>query len=229
MKAVRKAMYLHLKDDSDADNDNGTSNNNHDVVVLTDNEEGDNHEDNTIAVGENGIITLLQSKKRKKRNSKSTAPESLTKPGTYYRVLNAYMADENRPHVVKIGSNPTMAALDSRQFLHKAIYDILLLSYNDTTNNAISGFAFPEVVYFEQAGVCIDIPSDFDVLTSRDISDIVGYLNFHYQVAHRKNKSSGCHDDFANFVGMHPYTYYYHLWLNQVPCLQNLDIPTLPV
>ena len=104
--------------------------------------EGDNHEDNTIAVGENGIISVLQSKKRKKRNSKSTAPDSLTKPGTYYRVLNAYMADENRPHVVKIGSNPTMAALDSRQFLHKAIYDILLLSYNDTTNNAISGFAF---------------------------------------------------------------------------------------
>ena len=59
-------MYLHLKDDSDADNDNCTSNNNHDVVVLTDKEEGGNDEDNTIAVGENGIISVLQSKKRKK-------------------------------------------------------------------------------------------------------------------------------------------------------------------
>ena len=86
MKAVCKAMYLHLKDDSDADNDNGTSNNNHDVVVLTDNEEGDNHEDNTIAVGENGIISVLQSKKGKKSNSESIAAESLTKSGSYYRI-----------------------------------------------------------------------------------------------------------------------------------------------
>ena len=139
------------------------------------------------------------------------------------------MADEIRPHVVIIGSNPTMATLDSCQFLHRVFYNILLLSSNDTTNNAISGFSFPEVVYFEQAGVCIDVPSDFDVLTSRDISDVMGYLHFHYQVLHRKNNASGCHDDFANFVGMHPYTYYYHLWLNQVPRLQNLDVQTLPV
>ena len=69
MKAVHKAMYLHLKDDSDADNHNGISNNYHDVVELTDKEEGGNHEDNTITVGENGIISLLQAKKRKKRNS----------------------------------------------------------------------------------------------------------------------------------------------------------------
>ena len=65
--------------------------------------EGDNHEDNTIAVGENGIISVLQSKTKKKRNSKSATPDSLTKPGTYYRVLNAYMADEKKPHVVILG------------------------------------------------------------------------------------------------------------------------------
>ena len=142
MKAVHKAMYLHLKDDSDADNDNGISNNYHDVVVLTDKEEGGNHEGNTIAVGENGIISVLQSKRRKKRNSKQTAPVSLTEPETYYRVLNAYIADANRPHAVNFGSNISMAALDSQHFLHRAIFNILLLSYNDTTNNAISGFAF---------------------------------------------------------------------------------------
>ena len=127
------------------------------------------------------------------------------------------MADENRPHVVKFGSNPTMAALVCCQSLHKAIYDILLLSYNDTTNHGISGFDIPEVAYFQQTGVCIDIPSDFDILSSRDFSDIMEYLNFHYQVADRKNKSSGCHDDFENFVGTHPYLHYYHLWLTQVP------------
>ena len=54
------------------------------------------------------------------------------------------------------------------------------------------------------------------------------YLNFHYQVAHKKNKSSGCHDDFASFVGTCPYLLYYPLWLNHVPCLQNLAVPALP-
>ena len=36
MKAVCKEKHIHLKDDSDTDHDNGTSNNNCDVVVLTD-------------------------------------------------------------------------------------------------------------------------------------------------------------------------------------------------
>ena len=79
------------------------------------------------------------------------------------------MADVNRPFVVNIGSNPTMATLDNHQFLHKSIYDILHLSYYYTTNNVINGFAFPEVVYFEQAGVSIDVASEFDVLTSKDL------------------------------------------------------------
>ena len=42
IKAVCKAMYLHLKDDSD------TSNNSHDVVVLTDKEEDGHDEDKLL-------------------------------------------------------------------------------------------------------------------------------------------------------------------------------------
>ena len=99
-----------------------------------------------------------------------------------------------------------MAALDSRQFLHKAIYDIMLLSYNDTTNNAVSGFAFLEVVYFEQAGVCIDITFDFDVITSKDTIDIMGYLDIFIISWHsvRTNHQSVMMN-FANFVGMCPH------------------------
>ena len=48
MKAVVEAMYLHLKDYSDADNDNGTSNNNHDVAALTGKEVDGNDEGNTL-------------------------------------------------------------------------------------------------------------------------------------------------------------------------------------
>jgi hypothetical protein len=138
------------------------------------------------------------------------------------------MFDVNRLFVANMGSNPTMAALDNCQFLHKSIYDILLLSCKDTTNNVINAFAFPEVMYFEQAGESIDVASEFDVLTSNSLSNVMGYLNFHYWVAHRKNKSSGSHADFSNFVGTHPYRLYYHLWFNQVPYLHSLAVPTLP-
>jgi hypothetical protein len=56
----------------------------------------------------------------------------------------------------------------------------------------------------------------------------MGYLNFHCQAAHRENKSSANHDDFEKFVGNHPYLLYFHLWLLQVPNLQNHAVPTLP-
>jgi hypothetical protein len=58
----------------------------------------------------------LKNKKGKKKRHKSTAPNSISKPGTYYRIINTYMADQNRPDVVNIGSNPTMADLDSHCF-----------------------------------------------------------------------------------------------------------------
>ena len=50
MKSVCTTMYLHLKDVSDADNDNGASNNTHNVVVLTGKEVDGNDEGNNIAV-----------------------------------------------------------------------------------------------------------------------------------------------------------------------------------
>ena len=191
LKAVCKAIYFHHKDSSNVDEDDDCTSDNACDMVLAGKEEDGNDED-IMAVGENEVISVLQSDKRK---SESSTPDSDSKPGTYNRVINAYIADVNRPFVVNIGSNQTMTALESCQILHKAIYDILLLSYNDTTNTVIHGFAFPEVVYFEQEGVSIDVAFEFDVLTSQDFSVVMGYLNFHYQVAHKKNKSSESHDD----------------------------------
>ena len=103
-----------------------------------------------------------------------------------------------------------MAALDSHKFLHKAIYDKLLLPYNDITHNAISRFAYPEVKFFQLVGVCNNVANDFDDISSADFSDAMGYLNFHYQAAHRNNKSSGFCDDFVKFVGNRPYLLYHH-------------------
>ena len=170
----------------------------------------------------------LQNKNRKKKQLKSKAPSAISKPGTYYRIINTYMADQNCPDVVNISSIPTIADLDNHCHLHISIYDKLLLSYHDSSCDTISGFAFPEVFYFENAGVPFDIANNYDVISSQDVSDAKGYLTFHYQAAHRNNKSSGNHNDFEKFVGNFPYLLYYHLWLLQVPCLQNHAIPTLP-
>ena len=134
-------------------------------------------------------MTCLRKKEKKKKHLKSTDLCAVSKPGTYYRIINTYMSEHNCPDVVKIGSNPTIADWDSQRFLHKSIYDKLLLSYHDSSCDAIGGFAFPEVFYFENAGVPFDIANNFDVISSQDFSDTKGYLNFHYQAAHRKNKS----------------------------------------
>ena len=69
----------------------------------------------------------LKNKKGKKKWHKSTAPNSISKPGTYYRIINTYMADQNCPDVVNIGSNPTMADLDSRRFVHQHFQSIIPL------------------------------------------------------------------------------------------------------
>ena len=76
------------------------------------------------------------------------------------------MADQNCPDVVNICSILTMADSDSQLFLHKWVYDKLLLSYHDSSCDAISGFAFPEVFYFENAGVPFDIAINCDVISS---------------------------------------------------------------
>ena len=53
MLAICKAMFLHLKDDNDANHDNGTSNNRYDVVVLTDKVDHCNDEGNTTTTNLN--------------------------------------------------------------------------------------------------------------------------------------------------------------------------------
>ena len=121
------------------------------------------------------------------------------------------MSEHNRPDVVKIGSNPTIADLDSQCFLHKSIYDKILLSYHDSLCDGICGFPFPEVFYLETAGVPFDIASKFDVISSQDFSGAMGYLSFHYQAAHRNNKFSGNYNDFEEFVCNRPYLLFNHL------------------
>ena len=94
-----------------------------------------------------GVVDYVkpQNKKIKMKQLKSTAPCAVSKPGTYYRIINTYISEHNCPDAVKTGSNPTIADLDSQCFLHWSIYDKLFLSNHDFSCDAFSGFAFPEV------------------------------------------------------------------------------------
>jgi hypothetical protein len=61
-------------------------------------------------------------------------------------------------------------------------------------------------------------------LTANDVAAILEYINHHYQIAYRRNKQSGSHSDFQNFVGTRHYLFYYHLFLNQAPHLLNFAV-----
>ena len=170
-------------------------------------ENSDNKEDDTDVRKIAGMVAseAPKPKKRKSKQRISSPPDAVSRPGTYYRIIYTYMLEKNCPLVVNIGSNPTIADLDSCCFVHKGICDKLLFSYYDLTCESISGFTFPEIQFFEHVGVCNNIAADFDNISSQDFSDAMSYLNFHYQVAHRNNKASGSQRDFIHFVGNQPY------------------------
>ena len=78
---------------------------------------------NQMQEEEEHFITLVNNKKsithekRKSKGSKGTPPASITKIGTYYRVINIYFDEIHCSNVAKLGSAPSISKLDSRQFL----------------------------------------------------------------------------------------------------------------
>jgi hypothetical protein len=75
-----------------------------------------------------------------------------------------------------------------------------------------------------------DVPfaAEFDVLTSEELKDVMEHINHWYRHAHRNRKKSCNHGKFEDFVGDKPFVYYYHLWLQEIPRLLSLAVPTLP-
>ena len=68
LKALWEAMYFQHKDGSEVDDDDCTSDNACDMVLAGKEEDG-NYEE-IVSVGENEIISVQQSKTRKKRKRK---------------------------------------------------------------------------------------------------------------------------------------------------------------
>lgn len=176
-----------------------------------------------------GAITSA-SRARKNKKAKGTAPNAVTCMNTYFRVINVYMCQKNRSLVMDLGRPPNKANLDSRTSPYRHVYEALLTQYLDNDDNDAAVFAFPDHVYWTLTGIGKDVASsEFDSsLTVNDVEAILDYINYHYQVAHRKNKQSGSHADFENFVGTRYFLFYYHLWLNEAPNLLNFAVPELP-
>ena len=167
---------------------------------------------------------------RKKKKPKGTAPNAVTCMNTYFRVINVYMCQKNRSLVMDLGRPPNKANLDSRTSPHRHVYEALLTQYLDNNDDDAAAFAFPDHLYWKLTGIDHDVASsEFDsAVTVNDFEAILDYINHHYQVAHRKNKQSGSHADFENFVGTRYFLFYYHLWLNEAPNLLNFAVPELP-
>ena len=88
MKAISDAMYHQPlqginSDDEDNNNTKGVDIANQSLYISA-GEESKNEEGG-------------EPMKKKSRKCKATTPEAITKPGSYYHIINTYMLDENRP------------------------------------------------------------------------------------------------------------------------------------
>jgi hypothetical protein len=157
----------------------------------------------------------------------------VTQEGTYYRAINVYFDELHRADVSRHGEPPSMRDLDTRQFLNKEVFDNLLHTYLEMSIAAdhIGLIAFSDNPYLQAMGVvdgAVPFAAKFDVLTSEEFKDTMAYINHWYQHAHRNSKMSGSHGNFEDFVGDKPFVYYYHLWLQEIPHLFALAVPTMP-
>jgi len=80
------------------------------------------------------LLPLTMTRQKKKKPAKSTKPSAVTKEGSLYRYIIAFFLDKMRPHVAKLGHQPTAAALDKRELLHIGVFSELQGYYNDEDN-----------------------------------------------------------------------------------------------
>ncbi|KAI2499398.1 hypothetical protein MHU86_15110 [Fragilaria crotonensis] len=169
------------------------------------------------------------SRTAKKKKSTSSPPACVTQIGTYIRAINVFFDQKHRSDVFSLGAAPSVQELDARlAFRGKAVYDRMLITYLDVSIPHIGVVAFSEDPYLPSMGIYDNAAMDFDVLTSEELKDTLAFINHFYKIAHRNNQKSGNHDDFHNFTRDKAYVFYYHLWLQYLPNLLCIAVPSLP-
>ncbi len=125
-----------------------------------------------------------------KRNGKVLLPLQL-KNKFLLSILNTYFLKKHRAHVLKLRSQPSVAELDARQFLHKEIFDKLTATHSNILNEGIGKLAFQQR-FFEDNQVPPNALDDFDAITStEEFSQAMDFLNKQSNQCWRNNKKSG--------------------------------------
>ena len=128
-------------------------------------------------------------KNQRKRNA-ATAPKYIKKHGTYYQLFNVFFDEKHRQDVLCLGNTPTMCELDARKFPHKAVWDKLLDTYMDIDDDTVGSMAFKHT-QFEYHGIDDNYHLTFDMLESKQFSEVMEFLNSHCKICFNNNKVSG--------------------------------------
>ncbi len=174
-----------------------------------------------------GMVAAEQQQRRRRRAQ--VPPTVVTQIGTYIRAINVFFDQKHRNDVFSLGEAASVQELDARSvFRGKAVYDRMLLTYLDQSIPHIGEVAFAEDPYLPSMGIYDNAATDFDVLTSEELKDTLAFVNHYFKIAHQNNQKSGSHDNFHNFARDKGYVFYYHLWLQYVPNLLCIAVPSLP-
>jgi len=111
------------------------------------------------------------------------------------------MCNKHRSDVLRLGQPPTLAELDARRFRHKFIFDRLVVTYNDDEDDDCIILAFPEDEYWDQVGIDADYAKKYDVLTSKDFSLVMGYINHHIKLPIEKTNNQAIMMILSNLLG----------------------------
>lgn len=141
----------------------------------------------------NLVLTMELPAAKRPKVSKGTVPSVVTLDGTYYRAINVWFDERNRVDIVNMGSSPSIRELDARKkFRNKSTYDKLLHTFldNSTENIAVNYIGFNNE-YLNDCGITDQYASEFDVLSSEDLCNVLDYIVYWYNVAYRNNQTSG--------------------------------------
>ena len=125
-------------------------------------------------------------KNQRKRNV-ATAHKYMKKYGTYYRAINVFFDEKYRQDVLCLGNTPSMCELDARKFPHKAVWDKLLDTYMDIDDDTVGSMAFKHT-QFENHGFDDNDTLTFDMLDSKQFSEVIEFLNVHYKICLNNKK-----------------------------------------
>ncbi|CAJ1936798.1 unnamed protein product [Cylindrotheca closterium] len=153
-----------------------------------------------------------------KRNP-ATLPPVVRSSGTIYRFVMTICAEEMRDLVENLGKQPNRQEMDAGNRNGERLYHEIAKFYNNELNSALSSIPMSDINMqdmLELNNIDEDVcGTDYDKLNATDCLNLKKHIDHHYRVAHEKNKMSGNHGDFHNFVGQRPFLYLYHLLMKE--------------